>query len=331
MNAPLSPAERAALEKYEELNGLLGGPAHSAPDEPSFLAELDALEAANRKKSRIQKIGADEIVPSRFANRLAFNWHGKAFENLMKDIAESQGNTVPVLVRPLSDFSRHTRYELATGHRRHRACLELGLPVLCQVEELTDQELVERMAAENNHRTDLCAYEKGLHYQRLIDAKVYESHTALAKAFRISNSLVSKLIKLAALPKEVVNAFKREDLIRVNWGSPLLTAIEKDPDGVISRAKRLAGGAWAPKETFEELIAIPRVLPSPTSSHWTVKDSKGEVLAVVTVPVEARGEGLQVAFGIGAVCPRELTKILYKMMLDLDEVPEQHLPPKVVG
>ncbi len=330
MNAPLTPAERAAITN--DVADFLGTPKKEVPDDsfnPSFLTTLDEIEAEHRKGSRFQKIPADQIAPSKFANRLPFNYDSEVFKAFREDIKHTDGNTVPVLVRPLGDFSRKIRYELVTGHRRHRACLDLVLDVRCQVEDLTDRELVERMSAENRQRTDLCSYEKALHFQRILDAKLYATHTALAKAHHVDNSTVSKLLKLAALPPAVVQAFKSEDLIHVNWGHRLQNALEEDYDGVISRAQQLAGGVWKPIETFEALIAKKKELPPPTSWRGTVEDSTGEVLATVTVPVEARGEGVQVKFKVGAVCPRELTRALFKLMLGLEDVPEHLLPGEI--
>lgn len=52
------------------------------------------------------------------------------------------------------------------GHRRHQACLELGIPVLAVIwdKPLSAQAHFLAMERENRDRTDLSAYESGMSY-----------------------------------------------------------------------------------------------------------------------------------------------------------------------
>ncbi|MBK7616962.1 MAG: ParB N-terminal domain-containing protein [Burkholderiales bacterium] len=63
------------------------------------------------------------VASSKWANRAPESYSGLPYESLKRDIEECGGNVQPIKVRGTAD-----RYEIVFGHRRHRACLELGIP-----------------------------------------------------------------------------------------------------------------------------------------------------------------------------------------------------------
>ena len=76
------------------------------------------------------------IAPSRWANRHPDAFEGPEFEQLRREIEDAGGNVQPIKIRPITDgrtAEGGARYEIVFGHRRHRACLDLGLPVLAVV------------------------------------------------------------------------------------------------------------------------------------------------------------------------------------------------------
>jgi ParB family chromosome partitioning protein len=100
-----------------------------------------------------RQIDPTSIRPSRWANRHEASFATPAFESLKASIALAGGNAQPILVREhLPD-----QFEIVFGHRRHRACLELGIPVLAVVSEqsLGDIEVFLSMEQENRERADL--------------------------------------------------------------------------------------------------------------------------------------------------------------------------------
>ena len=114
----------------------------SAVTEAEQLRErLKAFDGATPAR----KLDAQRIRPSRWANRHAASFTGQAFAELKDEIASAGGNVQPVKVRPLKAPEAAFDYELIFGLRRHRACLELGLPVLGIVEDVGDLQLFEEM------------------------------------------------------------------------------------------------------------------------------------------------------------------------------------------
>mgnify|MGYP000187395218 CR=1 FL=1 len=91
------------------------------------------------------------VRASRWANRHEASFSDEAFAELKAEIAAAGVNVQPVSVRPVLNGSTAggPAYELVFGHRRHRACLELGLPLQAMVTEMGDRELFEAMEREN--------------------------------------------------------------------------------------------------------------------------------------------------------------------------------------
>jgi ParB family chromosome partitioning protein len=189
-----------------------------------------------------QLMDARAIVPSRWANRHPDAFTGPEFEDLKREIRDAGGNVQPIKVRPLAapragEGGVEARYEIVFGHRRHRACLELGLPVLVVVQELPDRELFIHMERENRGRQSLSAWEQGRMYLRALDEGLFPSNTQLANAIGRSVSDIGKAVRIAQLPSEVVGAFPSPNAIQFRWAADLQRALEKDVDAVLAAAR----------------------------------------------------------------------------------------------
>jgi len=217
--------------------------------------KLSAFEGA----VPVRMLDPTRIRQSVWANRHADSLASKEFEELRADIAAAGANVQPVCVRPLAEGSDPLyEYELVFGHRRHRACLELALPVRAMIAEIDDQALFEAMERENRARKNLSAWEQGAMYRRALDGGLYASQRKLAEAINVDLSLVSKSLTLARLPEAVVGAFASPLDIQFRWAQPLSEALQRDPDGLVARAKALAPrrGSMSSKEVLEELLRM---------------------------------------------------------------------------
>ncbi|WP_157268230.1 ParB/RepB/Spo0J family partition protein [Azohydromonas aeria] len=233
--APRSPAPRTGV-------GLL---ATTVFETAKLEERIESLQDEVRKLETErggQLMDARAIVPSRWANRHPDAFKGPEFEELKQEIRDAGGNVQPIKVRPLSapragEGGAEARYEIVFGHRRHRACLELGLPVLCVVQELPDRELFIHMERENRGRQSLSAWEQGRMYLRALDEGLFPSNTQLANAIGRSVSDVGKAVRIAHLPSEVVGAFPSPNAIQFRWAADLQRALEQDPDAVLAAAR----------------------------------------------------------------------------------------------
>jgi ParB family chromosome partitioning protein len=229
--------------------------------------EAEALRARVKSledEAPLRKLDPALVRPSRWANRHEATYHTAEFAELKTEIAAASGNVQPIKVRPVAVLNGSTptepaEYELIFGHRRHRACLELGIPVLAAIEEANDTSLFEQMERENRGRKNLSAWEQGTMYRRALDEGLYSSLRRLADSLGVDVSLVSKSVSLARLPEAVVAAFQSPLDIQFRWAAPLADAMQKDPDGTLDRAKALAGsrGNLSAGAVFAKLIGLP--------------------------------------------------------------------------
>lgn len=208
--------------------------------------DLDAdLEGPRVADGKPLLLDPASIRASRWANRHEASFAGEAFEELKAEIQNAGGNVQPIKVRPTSDPNGAERYEIVFGHRRHRACLELGLKVAAVVEEVGDQQLWAQMERENRSRANLSAWEQGMMYQRALDAGLFPNMLALSKAIGRSPGDVSAAVAIVNLPGDVVAAFESPKDIRFRDAKPLKDAVAKAPEAVAQAAKALAAAPQA--------------------------------------------------------------------------------------
>lgn len=226
---------------------------------------IESLEGEIRKlegERGGQLMDARTIVPSHWANRHPDSFAGADFEALKHEIQDTGGNVQPIKVRPLApgrtegaDGAAH--YEIVFGHRRHRACLELGLPVLAIVQDLKDQDLFVHMERENRGRQSLSAWEQGRMYLRALNEGLFPSNRQLAAAIGRDVSDIGKALRIAQLPPEVVGAFPSPNAIQFRWAADLQKALEKNADAVLCAARDAGVADKRPSagEVFQALTA----------------------------------------------------------------------------
>lgn len=177
------------------------------------------------------------IKPSKWANRHEKSFLNNEFESLKAEIESAGGNIQPIKVRPMTGFPGE--FEVVFGHRRHLACLELGLMVLAVVEEMTDAELFCQMDRENRERADLRPYEAGIFYAKALDEGLFPSAKKLAASASLDLSQLGKALSLARLPLDVIAAFPSPLDLQYRWAPILTQALQKDPDLVLARAREI--------------------------------------------------------------------------------------------
>lgn len=203
----------------------------------------------------VRRIDPQQIRPSKWANRHDTSFLTAEFAALKKEIESAGGNVQPIRVRPAQGRDGSS-YEIVYGHRRHQACLQLGIPVSAVVESLDDRALFATMDRENRARADLSAYEQGEMYRRALDDGLFPSLRSLAAELGVDAGNVSKAISIARLPGEVLAAFDSPTQIQYRWGQELHVALQHDPEAVIERAKSIRRGVkkLAGSEVLDRLV-----------------------------------------------------------------------------
>jgi ParB family chromosome partitioning protein len=236
--APDVGAEAGTTDRYKAktapgtMLGFLTAQSSAIQEAEALKVRVKELEVA----APLQKLDPTLIRPSKWANRHEASFSSAEFQALKDEIAAAGGNVQPIKVRPLSESG----FELVYGHRRHRACLDLSLPVLATIEQVSDLSLFEQMERENRGRKNLSAWEQGVMYRRALDEGLYSSMRRLSEGLNLDLSVVSRSVALARLPEVIINAFSSPLDIQFKWAAPLTDAIQKDPDGTLQRARELS-------------------------------------------------------------------------------------------
>ena len=243
------------------------------------------------------RLNPAQVRPSKWTCRHESAYTSAAFERFKDNIDLAEGNGQPILVRWIDDG-----YEIICGHRRHRACRELGLPVFAVVwdEPLSDLELFLAMERENRERADLSPYDQGRMYLHALDSGLFSSQRKLSVAVGLSHTWVRKTVQIARLPVGVIEAFSDPTAIQPAHAENIAVALAANEAAVMHRAaeltatkrttkrsatqvvQRLVGGADAQEETFVIRCGLRTV------GHWR-RDGKGR--AVVTLDADVSDEG----------------------------------------
>ena len=222
--------------------------------------EASAKIAPFEGASVTRKIDPKLIKRSHWANRdeTGLTDENEDFLALKNEIKAAGGNVQAIKVRPISETNPQ-EFEIAFGHRRHRACLDLDIDVLATIEPLDDKKLFVEMDRENRQRADLRPYEQGLMYARALDEGLFDSMRKMAEALGIEPGTASKAISLTKLPKTILDSFESPLDIQFRWSSDLNEMLKNDPDVVLARAneivtKRESGDAISSQAAFNVLV-----------------------------------------------------------------------------
>ena len=265
--------------------------------------ELDTLRerltAFEGAKPAVQ-LDPAQVRPSGWSNRHDSAYTSPAFQRLKDNLDLAGGNEQPIVVHRVD-----AGYEIVSGHRRHRACSELGLPVFAVVcdEPLSGLDLFLAMERENREREDPSPYDQGRMYLQALDSGLFRSQRRLAVAIGVSHTWVRKVVQIAMLPAAVIDAFLDPAAIQPAHAENIVAALAADTATVISRATELAATKRTAKRSATEVVRRLVGLETPheatilircgsmTAGHWR-RDGKGR--AVVTLDIGVSDDGAMV-------------------------------------
>ncbi|MXO67086.1 ParB/RepB/Spo0J family partition protein [Altericroceibacterium endophyticum] len=166
-------------------------------------------------------------------------WPGNArsYEHLSEDscselldsiIAEG-GQKVPAVVRRI-EGDHHHDYEVIAGTRRHwciswlRAHSYPDMQFLATVSQLDDEAAFRLADIENRARKDVSDLERARNYAAAL-ADHYGNHmTRMAERLKLSKGWLSKMLKVASLPDQVIAAFASPADVQLKPAYPLAQA-----------------------------------------------------------------------------------------------------------
>ena len=210
-----------------------------------------ALDEANQELARLARLNAGgraiaEIDPlriheSRWVATPPGEWATRDYAALKEDIASTGGNVQAIKVRPAegrsvldcfsNDAESPTTFEIVFGHRRHRACLELGLPVLCVIENVQDTQLVKEFVAENRGHTKAFSWRLAETLRRAIDDGLFLTARRLSAGLSQTVTDTAVLLDMARLPDAVRIRFGNASLSSA-LATELVTGFRRNPCGI---------------------------------------------------------------------------------------------------
>lgn len=240
--------------------------------------ENEALRAQAAVGERVVEIAPESLDPSPFADRFAQD-DDEAFYALQRSIAE-RGQEIPILARIHPSMAG--RYQIAFGHRRVRAALQLSRPVKAIVRALTDEDLIVAQGVENAAREDLSFIERAVFALRLETAGV--SRAVIQQALAIDRAEASKLIAVArAVPERLARAIgKAPKAGRGRWQA--FADALKDPAALSRVEKEAAQERFAASSSDERFLralaaATRRDADAPERPALAIHDREGREVA----------------------------------------------------
>ena len=236
------PALSTALEGHDRVPVPAVQPLQAPRAALHTAAVVEADEPDEWDKGVLKRLDPSRIRPMSMPNRDESAFESDAFESLRQSIVAAGGNAVAISVVQLKPATAEHDHELVAGARRLRACLQSRLPVLAIVRAARQVPAPQRMLEgirENLERQNLSPFEWGRQLKHALDAGLFPSARALARAIGQHHSGVSEAINLASLPAEVIAAFASTAELQFRFEAPLWRALAKNPQAVRNAAVAL--------------------------------------------------------------------------------------------
>ena len=236
---------------------------------------------------------------------------------LIDSIIAEGGQKVPAVVRRVEGDPDHD-YEVIAGTRRHfsiswlRAHSYPDMMFVAHVAQLDDEAAFRLADLENRARKDVTDIERARNYAEALGTH-YGSHlTRMAERLKVSKGWLSKMIKVAGIPDEILDAFASPGDVQLKPAYPLAQALD-DPAAAnaihaeaarlntTQRERRAAGAPPIPAaEVLKRLLDAPRVAvsqPREDPFTWTTRYGRP---ALTVQSVNRQGVTIRFHAGSGA-------------------------------
>lgn len=175
-----------------------------------------------------------DVKYTKWANRHEMAFHTEDFKQLKAKISHTKGNVQPIGVTK----NENGQWVVVFGHRRLRACRDLGLKVraVALEGEVSEDLLLLAMRHENGGQLPPSVWEQGKWFSLMLKEGIYKSQRELAEALGFSHTWVAVAIDAANIPDEVVKCWPNPVEIPTPAFKALKKAMESDGESVLLRA-----------------------------------------------------------------------------------------------
>lgn len=188
------------------LDALINPKVKDEVDKPLSVSSEEIKSDDGKSVDVLAKIPADKIDSNPFQPRTDFD--EEALDELKKSILEN-GLIQPVTVRRMDDG----RYQLISGERRLRACLDIGYKEIPSyiVQVDSKEAMLALSLIENIQREKLNAIEIAEAYKRLLE-ECRLSQEEVATKLGKNRTTITNSIRLLKLPKQVRESIAKEEI-----------------------------------------------------------------------------------------------------------------------
>lgn len=258
------------------LEGLLGdekepgAPTQERAKPTTLLNRASAL--ARVQSGEVKQVTQLELDPSRVKV-----WPGNArrYDSLTEEncadlldaLVAENGQKIPAVVRRITN-DPHADYEVIAGTRRHWAVKWLrahsypDFKFLAQVHNLDDEAAFRLADIENRSRKDVSDIERARNYLGALEAHYGGKQRRMAERLKVSEGWLSKMLKVAALPDSVLDAFNSLEDVLLKPAYELAKAYEVADrrEKIDAEAKVIVFEQQALKASGKSALAGPDVL-----------------------------------------------------------------------
>lgn len=189
--------------------------------------------------------------PWRLHNRDLDHLNEETCRDLIDAFLSAKKQRIPAIVRRLHNDPDHD-FEIIAGVRRWwtvqwlRAHHHPDFEYLVTIQHVSDEEAFRVSDIENRSRKDISDWERAKEYMRALDEFYDGSQSEMAEHLKISRSWLSRLLDVARLPSEIVEAFADTHEITVRVARDIKPLVS-DPKALAMMAKeaKVIGGERA--------------------------------------------------------------------------------------
>ncbi|PZQ50090.1 MAG: chromosome partitioning protein ParB [Rhodovulum sulfidophilum] len=254
--------------------------------------------------------------------------------DLIDSLVAEGGQKVPAVVRRVEDDPDHD-YEVIAGTRRHwsiswlRAHSYPEMRFLAQVAVLDDEAAFRLADIENRARKDISDVERARNYAAALASHYGGRQKRMAERLRVSEGWLSKMLRVATIPDEVLSAFASLDELGLKpaYGLAQTLSDRSSAQRVQARARGLATEQSARAAAGEASLGTAEVLKrlldaaKPPSAATPAEDltylSRHGRAALSVQSVNRQGLTIRLHAGSGADAD-ELAEALRSLLARLD-------------
>lgn len=231
-----------SAKQGEYLKGILGGADEedTAAPVPERPRRTNAILSRTNTIERLASGELRQVTEMRLDPGRCRIWEGNArryemlneaaCSDLIESIIADGGQKIPAVVRRVQDDPDH-EYEVIVGTRRHWTISWLrknsypDMTFLVRLETLDDEAAFRLADLENRARKDVSDLERAWNYKLALTSYYGGRQKRMAERLRITQGWLSKMLSVADLPTEIIEAFPSFDSIALNVGYEIASAL----------------------------------------------------------------------------------------------------------